>query len=288
MRASWSAVLLAALLSSLVQAAATTVAAVNMPAWLERDGQMRPLAPGATLQSSDIIHTGAGARVLLTLPEGSQVKLGEDALFRLDSLNGSDGRKTPFTAALNVLKGAFRFTTGLISKPRQREIDVHIATVTAGIRGTDLWGKADNEKDLVCLLEGNISVQRDGEAGFTTLDQPYDFYVAPKGKPSLPVAKVDPAKVRDDWAPQTETRPGAGLAKAGGRWSLTLAKVDKQEDALAWYDKLRNAGFDARIRPVANGKLAIKLDGLASRDDATALGARLKAEFDVPDAVVGR
>lgn len=287
MRAPTSALLLATLLAGAAQAA-TSVAVVNMPAWLERGGRLSPLFPGETLQSSDILHTGVGARVLIRLPEGSEVKIGEDALFRLDNMNLSDGSKTPFTAALNVLKGAFRFTTSLLGKRREREIDVHIATVTAGIRGTDIWGKSDDEKDLVCLLEGRISVQHEGEAGFSTMDQPLDFYIAPKGKPALPIAKVDADKVTQDWAPQTEPQPGKGLAQTGGRWKLTVASADKQDEALAWYDKLREAGYDAHIRPAGAGKFHVKLEGLAAREDAVALGERLKSELGVPEAMAGK
>jgi hypothetical protein len=288
MRATLPALLIFALLAGTAQAAATTVAAVNMPAWLERDGHIRPLAPGVSLQSSDIIHTGNGARVLLSLPEGSQVKLGEDALFRLDNLNVSDGRQAPFTAVLNVIKGAFRFTTGLLAKSRQREVDVHIATITAGIRGTDIWGKSDDDKDLVCLLEGHISVQHDGEAGFSTMDQPLDFYIAPKGKPALPIAKVDPNKVTTEWAPQTEPQAGQGLAEAGGRWKLTVATASTQEDALKWYDSLREAGYDAHIRPMGEAKFAVRLEGLAGREDAKALGERLKQTLNTPEATISR
>jgi hypothetical protein len=288
MRMSWSVPMLLALAGTAAMAANSTVVAVNMPAWLERDGSIKPLAPGVVLQQSDVIRTGAGARALIKLPEGSEVKLGEDAEFRLDKLGTSDGRKSPFSAALNVLKGAFRFTTGLFAKSREREVDVHIATVTAGIRGTDIWGKSDDEKDLVCLLEGHISVQHQGEEGFSTMDQPLDFYVAPKGKPALPIAKVDGDKVKQEWAPQTEPRAGQGLARAEGRWKLTVASVDKQDEALAWYDKLREAGYDAHIRPAGKDKFQVRIDALASRGDAEALGAQLKTQLEVPEAKVSR
>ncbi|QDQ26824.1 hypothetical protein FNU76_10850 [Chitinimonas arctica] len=274
--------LLATTLAGTVAAAPTAVSAVNMPAWLERTGEMRPLAPGIRLQSGDVLHTGRGARVLLTLPEGSQLKLGEEAVFRVDNLNVSDGKKTPFVAAVHVLQGAFRFTTGLLDKVRQREVDIRVATVTAGIRGTDLWGKADAEKDLVCLLEGRVSVEHEGESGFTNLDQPLDFYVAPKGKPALPVAKVDADKVARDWAPQTEPQAGKGLASAAGRWRLVLALPDNQDEALRWYDTLREAGYAAKIRPLTQGRFRVGLEQLASEADARTLGERLKAELQTP------
>lgn len=285
MRARLPVSLLAVLLAAQAWAAPTVVSAVNMPAWIEHGGQRGPLIPGTALQSGDVITTGAGARVLLTLPEGSQVKLGEQAVFRADNLGTSDGRQSPFQATLEVVKGAFRFTTALLAKQRQREVDVRIATVTAGIRGTDLWGKSDDEKDLVCLLEGRISVSHEGENGFHTLDEPLDFYVAPKGKPALPKAKVDAAKVVNEWAPQTE--PQAGVARSDGRWRLIVAVVANQDEALQWYDSLRGAGYAARIRPLAGGKYRVGLERLASEADARTLGEKLKAELATPLVQVG-
>ncbi|MGQ5522617.1 FecR domain-containing protein [Chitinimonas sp. PSY-7] len=277
---------LAGLLSLSALATPTSVSAVNMPAWLERDGQKKPLLPGMTLQSEDIIHTGRGARVLLKLPEGSQVKLGEEAVFRMDNLNLSDGRTTPFTGVLNVLKGAFRFTTGLLGKPRKREVDVRIATITAGIRGTDIWGKADAEKDVICLLEGSTSVRRDGESAVHTLDQPLDFFIAPKGKPSLPVAKVDAVKLQNEWQPQTEPQQGKGLASAEGKWRLVIANVANQDEALDWYDTLQDAGFAAKIRPLAGNRYRVSIEQLATEADAHALGEQLKTEFSAPSISV--
>jgi hypothetical protein len=62
------------------------VEALQMPAWLVRDGQRTPLAHGVRLRNGDRIDTGAGSRVLLRLPDGSMVKLGEKARFSLDGV----------------------------------------------------------------------------------------------------------------------------------------------------------------------------------------------------------
>jgi hypothetical protein len=43
-----------------------------------------------------------------------------------------------FEGLLDVVKGAFRFTTTLLSRAHRRRVDVRIANVTAGIRGTDV------------------------------------------------------------------------------------------------------------------------------------------------------
>src|ERR1700704_3690941 len=57
------------------------VEAVQYPAWLERGGNAVPLTPGTRLQAQDRLRTGDNARVELKLPEGSAVKLGQNAEF---------------------------------------------------------------------------------------------------------------------------------------------------------------------------------------------------------------
>lgn len=119
------------------------VESVQMPAWVERDGQRSPLEAGAVLRNGDHIETGAGSRALLRLNDGSTVKLGENARFELNDMQRGGAGQGVFKATLSVLEGAFRFTTAAIYKfGGRREIDVRFRTVTAGIRGTDLWGKS--------------------------------------------------------------------------------------------------------------------------------------------------
>jgi hypothetical protein len=77
----WLGLLLAA---PLYAAPAAVVETVLMPAWLYRDAGYMPLVPGMSLQSGDMVLSGAHARVLLRLEEGSTVKLGEYARFELD------------------------------------------------------------------------------------------------------------------------------------------------------------------------------------------------------------
>jgi hypothetical protein len=114
------------------------VEAVQYPAWLERGGIAAPLTPGTVLRAQDRLRTGANARVQLKLAEGSAVKLGENAQFIFDK--GEE--RGIFRATLSVLTGAFRFTTDALRKVQKRDVTINVKNVTAGIRGTDLWGKS--------------------------------------------------------------------------------------------------------------------------------------------------
>jgi len=256
-----------------------TVEAVQMPAWVERNGERIPIAPGMALRDRDDLKTGANSRLLLRTADGSLVKLGENGWLRLDNMRQSRGL---FAAAMNVAEGAFRFTTQQIARNRnmRRDINVTIATVTAGIRGTDVWGKAAGDRDIVCLIEGRIEVQR-GQDQPIAMDQPLSFYIAPRVGPPLPVAPVDPAQLRQ-WATETEIAAGRGAARVGGKWKVVLASADSQAGALKLYDDFRAAGYAASIQPAEadNKKIYnIRLTNLPSRAEAQALADALKGKL---------
>lgn len=268
--------------ASAATAAATSAApsvvveAVQMPAWVERDGARAvPVHAGMELRSRDRIRTGDNSRLLLRTPDGSSVKLGEKAVYQLE-----DAQVRPdnvFAASMHVLEGAFRFTTNALMKFRgRREVSIRVATVTAGVRGTDLWGKSAPERQVVCLIEGRIEVTPPDEAPLV-MDQALQFYVRDKGK-SQPVGAVDPAQLKQ-WAAETDIQSGLGAARKGGRWKVTLASADSQAEALRLYDSIRAAGYPATILPVSSGEKTdyrLRLTGLPSRAEAEALAARLK------------
>ena len=264
---------------------AAVVDGVVMPAWLERSGRRQPVYPGMVLQEHDRIATGSNARILLTLPEGSKIKLGESAQLGFDALvakrEGEQGNVF-LKSALSVVTGAFRFTTNALSKARsRREVDIRLATVTAGIRGTDLWGKQGGAKEIVCLLEGKIEVTRDPVAGQNTapvmLDQPMQFYIAPKDQPTLPIGKVPDAQLAQ-WAAETDIAPNAGGASVEGRWKISFDTQTTFSSAMSLYEDLRNQGYAAQFHPEKKaGKriYVVQLANLSSEGDARALANQL-------------
>jgi hypothetical protein len=245
------------------------VEAVQYPAWLERGGAAVPLTPGTALRASDQLRTGSNARVQIRMGEGSTVKLGENARFSIDR---SDDRGV-FRAALSVLTGAFRFTTDALRKSQRRDITVKVKNVTAGIRGTDLWGKSTDERDLVCLLEGKIAVGSEGHPT-VTLDQPLDFYQRPRnGEPS--VAKVDEAQIAI-WAKETEISDEGPAARMGGDWRVTAAAFPARDEALAMNRRVRAAGYPSLVT-ARDGAFIVEIGGLAGESQARALMANLRS-----------
>jgi len=271
-------------------APAAVVEGVQMPAWVERAGigavRRLPLAPGMELRGGDELRTGVGARVYVKLAEGSLVKLGENASLRI--LEIAPERGGFFKAALHVLEGAFRFTTDLLAKQRRREVSIRVANVTAGIRGTDLWGKSVPEKQVVCLIEGKVEVGAEGEAP-VLMDAPRQFYQRLKGA-TQPIGFVDATQLAQ-WAIETEIADGGGAARRGGKWKLTLARADTQGGALEVYDRLRDAGYAAEIHPVKSKDghdYLVRISHLPTKGDAEALAERLRGTAGVEAPQVSR
>jgi len=253
------------------------VSSVQMPAWLERAGERQPLVPATVLRPGDAVITGAGGRAQLRMAEGSTIKLGESGRLAISDLRVTRGSSTILAGLLEVAQGAFRFTTSALNRTRsERDLQIRIATVTAGIRGTDLWGRGNAEREIVCLIEGRITVTRGSDAPIT-MSEPLSFYIAPVGAPALPLAAVDPKQLAQ-WAAETELVPGAGAATMGGRFHALAATRDNQDEALQVYDALRTAGFAAVIRPLkseAGLRYEVRIANLPSAAEANALAKRI-------------
>lgn len=273
----WMTALLVLLASSCAWAAALgTVEAVRAPAWLERNGTVQPLSPAMELMSGDIVRTGGGARVYLLLAEGSRVKLGETASFALHSRSLEP--KKLFRGALDVVAGAFRYTTGAFKSVAARDLAIRVGTATVGIRGTDIWGRSSRERDVVALLEGRVEVTRGGET--VELAEPMTYFDAPRAGTTM-VRPLEAGQL-NLWARETEILPGDGAARGKGLWRVLAATAAGNEEALALYDQLRLAGFAARIRPVKPAdaeawSYELFLAGFADRNEAEAAAARLTA-----------
>jgi hypothetical protein len=256
-------------------AAAATVEAVQSPAWRDRGGVTLPLAAGMELQSGDVLRTGPGARAYLMLAEGSRVKLGEGAHFALHTRSLQPEKS--FRGALDIVAGAFRFTTAKLKKALPRDVAIRVGTATIGIRGTDVWGKTDKDGELVALLEGRIEIARAGQT--TELAQPMTYFDAPTGK----AAEVKPLDMETfaKLARQTEITTGDGATRRNGKTSVLAATAASEEAALELHERIRAAGFDVRIRlrEVEGGSWSyeLRLVGYASVAEAAVAAARMRA-----------
>jgi len=265
--------------------APAVVEGVQMPAWIERGRSRRPVTLGTVLQQSDRLITGLNARILLRLAEGSKVKLGENAQLNLDAFGIERKDKEIFKSVLNVVRGAFRFTTDAAAKFQyRRRVDIVLASATVGVRGTDVWGKQGTDREIVCLIEGDVSVDRvrDGKAAESvTLDKPMSFFVAPTNLPALPVATVSSEQLTQ-WAAETEMAAGAGVQSPDGKWQVTFISSNNFHAAFDVRDALRKQGYPVEISPgLAAGKRVyqVRLTHLSGKEDAQMIANRIGSEM---------
>jgi hypothetical protein len=263
-----------------------TVEAVQMPAWVERGGAGIPLVPGMELKDSDEVRTGGRSRVLIRTADGSAVKLGENGAFSLDRMRMRENKV--FEAALKVAEGAFRFTSEFFAQFRgTRDVQVSIRTVTAGIRGTDLWGKSTPDRQLVCLIDGKIDVTEPNGAKFA-MDERFTVYANENGV-ARPVVMVQ-ADQLEEWAAETEIQDGKGVSRRGGKWKVTISRGLASNEALDLYEGLRRSGYAAEIIPAKVEKKRVynvRLSHFDTKKDAETVAADLKEQRGEYDYKVG-
>jgi hypothetical protein len=261
-------------------ASATVVEAVQLPAWVERNGQRRPAEPGAQLRASDKAITAQGSRILLRMDDRSVIKLGEQTEFLIQSMDTSrESAASPSeqTSAFKLITGVFRYATDYTSKAlgNRRELNLELATATVGIRGTDFWSMTDAAHDAVCVFEGKVEVERDAKPGIE-LDKPGAFWVVFTGQPEKPAGQATPEQLAK-FIGQAEMQPGNGVALQGGRWRTVAASLTSVADAAALRTRLQTAGYPAEMI-AKDGRHEVRINQLATREDAEAVARRLQAD----------
>lgn len=258
----------------------TVVEAVQLPAWVERHGQRRPAQPGQLLRESDKAVTADGARMLLRLPDRSVIKLGEQTQFQIETLaSRQQGLAGPseIKSTLHLITGVFRYATDYTSKAlgNRRDINLKLATATVGIRGTDFWSMTDAAHDAVCLFEGQVEVLREAQPGIA-LDKPGAFWVVFTGQPEKPAGQATPDQLVK-FIDQAEMKYGSGVLLQGGRWRTVAAHLPNATQAASLRSALQAAGYPAEMVAKAGGH-EVRINQLATREDAEAVLARLKAQ----------
>ncbi|MEQ8662841.1 MAG: FecR domain-containing protein [Gammaproteobacteria bacterium] len=114
------------------------------------DGTRVALARGDRVFEQDLVTTAADTSILLRFDDDTRFTLGPRAEFRVDRVSAAG--EGLFSA--EIIRGAFRFVTGLIAKKRTGAMRVRTGVVaTIGIRGTTVGGEVVGESATIVLLE---------------------------------------------------------------------------------------------------------------------------------------
>ena len=143
---------------AIVAGAASAADAVGKVAVLKGDamriastGIRVKLKRGDNLYEGDRVETESRSFAVLKFKDETRFNLGPKAVFKVNEVKtGDDG---VFSA--EIVRGAFRFVTGLIARNKPRSMRVRTGVVaTIGIRGTTVGGEVEGESATIVLLEG--------------------------------------------------------------------------------------------------------------------------------------
>ena len=134
----------------------SAVTVVNyVTASLETDGEQRRLSSGDDVRQQELIETDADSRSEIELNDRTKLALGPGSRLLLDKFV-YDPDISGGAIVMNLVKGTFRFITGIAVKPAY-VIRTPAASIT--VRGTifDVYVENANET-LLLLIEGGVEV----------------------------------------------------------------------------------------------------------------------------------
>lgn len=142
---------------------------------LSASDDRRDLSVGANIFEKDKVFTEQRSALTILFNDKTRFELGAEA--NLVASEYAYKQTEEDSVALNVLKGAFRFVTGLVAKKRPESMKVGTAVATIGIRGTQVIGEADATSATIILLEPEDKSRQSkidvyNQYGQVTIDEP--------------------------------------------------------------------------------------------------------------------
>lgn len=167
------------------------------------DQPPRRLAVGATVAGGERIQVGANSNVSLRFRDESRFDIGANGIFVIDRFEmGKKPEESGF--ATRILKGSFRFVTGLIAKNRPSSMQVGLTVATIGIRGTNVVGEVDATSAKVILLEPEddprrgTAVEVANQFGKVVIDKPgFGTEIPDQFSPPSPVRRMQVQQIED-------------------------------------------------------------------------------------------
>jgi len=167
------------------------------------DQPPRRIAAGTTIASGERIQVGADSNVTLRFRDESLFDIGAHGVLVVDRFEMA---KTPEESAFTtrILKGTFRFVTGLIARSRPSSMQVGLSVATIGIRGTQVAGEVDETSAKVILLEPEddprraTAVEVANQFGSVVIDQPgFGTEIPDQFSPPSPVRRMQVRQIED-------------------------------------------------------------------------------------------
>lgn len=195
--------LLAGIPAARAQDPAGKVTFLEGDAWVQEGLARNPLDTGSVVYTGDQIRTGDGSNIYMTFLDETFFALGPEASMKIDSFDRSGEAETSF--ATSILKGAFRFVSGLLGRQAPQRFKVQVTVGTIGIRGTHVAGEVFERQEgdagvveaaaNVMLLEDeegrDTAIEVSNQYGSVVIDEPgFGTEIPDEHSPPSPVRRM--------------------------------------------------------------------------------------------------
>ena len=136
-----------------------------------------PISAGEDVVRNEVVRTGAASSTKLVFSDSTNLAVGPVSTVTLDRFVFA-GDSNYQQATVNLVRGAFRFSTGSSDK-RAYKINTPVATI--GVRGTELDILSERARTVATLNEGQAIVCTRNGAKCVTLSNPGDTAVVTLG-----------------------------------------------------------------------------------------------------------
>ncbi len=151
--------------------------------WAQTKGQrQRQLGINDPVFEHDMISTERYSSIKIKLRDESRFELGPEARFEIKEFRYKQKKEEAEeeeeeSVSMSILRGAFRFVSGLIAKKKPRSMSVSTTVATIGIRGTDVVGEVTATSAIIILKEPEDPTQKtaievSNKFGTVTIDEP--------------------------------------------------------------------------------------------------------------------
>lgn len=135
------------------ESTAAHVAFVSGKAWAKTNNSTwRTLNENDVIYSGDRLATAKKSKLEIKFTDGSEFNLGADTTMDISDYEYKSAKKANSFSS-RIIKGTFRFISGLIASKSPKTMSVRLPVATIGIRGTHVVAEVTSTSAKVILLE---------------------------------------------------------------------------------------------------------------------------------------
>jgi FecR-like protein len=165
-------------------------------AWASQENlPKRSLSKRSVVYENDVVNTGKDSSLTIIFKDKTEFNLGSESnllisKFRYKKSDDEDG------ITVKMLRGSFRFISGLIAKKKPKSMTVGTSVATIGIRGTHVAGEVEETSARIMLMEKEDQTAANkievfNEFGSVTIDEAgYGTEIPDEFSPPSPVRRM--------------------------------------------------------------------------------------------------